>query len=397
MTRYFTAASRVCRSHPDCRGRLPGPRHPVLGQVLVPTRPARQLAQELRVVVRTDEARTQLRARRPCGRRRTARRARRGSEQGVGPGQAPDQSNCGSHDPAPRMGKINRSGVRIHRLRPVPPDRPGRLRCHRGAVAPRAGAGPLPRSRAASRAPAPPAGRARPGTPGRRPGAGRPLPRPKSPFAGAASLAARAGPARRSDPRSRGWAGGCRRARPSVHQPGDAPSDEREQHDRHPETLRQRAHLAPVGADGVEHRVEPDGEGGEEQDPAEANNTALTTPQRQDTAAGDDTDAVAHDDLRELPDRGLPGPIASGLAEQPRRPPLPGDRADSTRGMTPSESARPAAASCRTPRGSTVPGRQPTSGERAAAGRFATRPRRLRRRTTAPASHALAGGTRQQG
>jgi hypothetical protein len=33
----------------------------VLGQVLVPTRPARQLAKELRVVVRTDEARTQLR------------------------------------------------------------------------------------------------------------------------------------------------------------------------------------------------------------------------------------------------------------------------------------------------------------------------------------------------
>jgi hypothetical protein len=33
----------------------------LLGQVLVPTRPARQLAKELRVVVRTDEARTQLR------------------------------------------------------------------------------------------------------------------------------------------------------------------------------------------------------------------------------------------------------------------------------------------------------------------------------------------------
>jgi len=33
----------------------------VLGQVLVPTRPARQLAKELRVVVRTDEARTQTR------------------------------------------------------------------------------------------------------------------------------------------------------------------------------------------------------------------------------------------------------------------------------------------------------------------------------------------------
>ena len=33
----------------------------VLGQVLVAPRPARQLAQELRVVVRTDEARTQLR------------------------------------------------------------------------------------------------------------------------------------------------------------------------------------------------------------------------------------------------------------------------------------------------------------------------------------------------
>jgi hypothetical protein len=33
----------------------------VLRQVLVPTRPARQLAQEVRVVVRADEARTQLR------------------------------------------------------------------------------------------------------------------------------------------------------------------------------------------------------------------------------------------------------------------------------------------------------------------------------------------------
>ena len=32
----------------------------VLGEVLVPTRPAGQLAQELRVVVRTDEAWTQL-------------------------------------------------------------------------------------------------------------------------------------------------------------------------------------------------------------------------------------------------------------------------------------------------------------------------------------------------
>ena len=34
----------------------------VLGKVLVPPRPARQLAQELRVVIRTDEARAQLRA-----------------------------------------------------------------------------------------------------------------------------------------------------------------------------------------------------------------------------------------------------------------------------------------------------------------------------------------------
>jgi hypothetical protein len=33
----------------------------VLGKVLVPTRPARQLAQELRVVVRTDETRAQRR------------------------------------------------------------------------------------------------------------------------------------------------------------------------------------------------------------------------------------------------------------------------------------------------------------------------------------------------
>jgi hypothetical protein len=35
---------------------------PVLGQVLVPTRSARQLAQELRVVVGTDEPRTQPRS-----------------------------------------------------------------------------------------------------------------------------------------------------------------------------------------------------------------------------------------------------------------------------------------------------------------------------------------------
>jgi hypothetical protein len=62
MTRYFTAASRV-------RGltRTVDAGYPVLdtvlglGEVLVPTRPTRQLAQELRVVVRTDEARTQRR------------------------------------------------------------------------------------------------------------------------------------------------------------------------------------------------------------------------------------------------------------------------------------------------------------------------------------------------
>jgi hypothetical protein len=59
MTRYFTAAP------PGCVGptRTVEARYPVLdtvlGEVLVPTRPARQLAQELRVVVRTDEARTQ--------------------------------------------------------------------------------------------------------------------------------------------------------------------------------------------------------------------------------------------------------------------------------------------------------------------------------------------------
>jgi hypothetical protein len=60
MTRYFTAAP------PGCVGltRTVEAGCPVLDkvlrQVLVPTRPARQLAQELRVVVRTDEARTQL-------------------------------------------------------------------------------------------------------------------------------------------------------------------------------------------------------------------------------------------------------------------------------------------------------------------------------------------------
>jgi hypothetical protein len=62
MTRYFTATP------PGCVGltRTVEVGYPildtVLGEVLVPTRPARQLAQELRVVVRTDEARTQLRS-----------------------------------------------------------------------------------------------------------------------------------------------------------------------------------------------------------------------------------------------------------------------------------------------------------------------------------------------
>jgi hypothetical protein len=61
MTRYFTAAP------PGCFGltRTVDAGYPVLdtvlGKVFVPTRPARQLAQELRVVVRTDEAGTQLR------------------------------------------------------------------------------------------------------------------------------------------------------------------------------------------------------------------------------------------------------------------------------------------------------------------------------------------------
>jgi hypothetical protein len=61
MTRYFTAAP------PGCVGltRTVEAGDPVLDtilrKVLVPTRPARQLAQELRVVVRADEARTQLR------------------------------------------------------------------------------------------------------------------------------------------------------------------------------------------------------------------------------------------------------------------------------------------------------------------------------------------------
>jgi hypothetical protein len=59
MTRYFTAAP------PGCVGltRSVDAGHPVLdtvlGEVLVPTGPARQLAQELRVVVRADKARTQ--------------------------------------------------------------------------------------------------------------------------------------------------------------------------------------------------------------------------------------------------------------------------------------------------------------------------------------------------
>jgi hypothetical protein len=58
MTRYFTAAP------PGCVGltRTVDADYPVLdtvlGEVLVPTGPARQLAQELRVVVRADEART---------------------------------------------------------------------------------------------------------------------------------------------------------------------------------------------------------------------------------------------------------------------------------------------------------------------------------------------------
>jgi hypothetical protein len=62
MTRYFTAAP------PGCVGltRTVEAGYPVLdtvlGEVLVPTRPAGQLAQELRIVVRTNEARTQPRS-----------------------------------------------------------------------------------------------------------------------------------------------------------------------------------------------------------------------------------------------------------------------------------------------------------------------------------------------
>jgi len=61
MTRYFTAAP------PGCVGltRTVDAGYPVLdtvlGEVLVPTGPARQLAQELRVIVRADKARTQSR------------------------------------------------------------------------------------------------------------------------------------------------------------------------------------------------------------------------------------------------------------------------------------------------------------------------------------------------
>jgi hypothetical protein len=61
MTRYFTAAPPGCVGPTRTVEASYAVLDTALGEVLIPTRPARQLAQELRVVVRTDEARTQLR------------------------------------------------------------------------------------------------------------------------------------------------------------------------------------------------------------------------------------------------------------------------------------------------------------------------------------------------